>query len=56
MLLFYEVLSRADKSLTISHPALDDKAQQLPPSPYVIELQRVFGDENRKQLEPRPPQ
>ncbi len=42
MLLFYEVISRAQVSLTISYPALDDKAQKLPPSPYVIELQRMF--------------
>ena len=44
MLLFYEVISRAEKSLTISYPALDDKAQSLPPSPYVVELERVFAD------------
>ncbi len=45
MLLFYEVLSRADESLTISYPALDDKAQILPPSPYVVELERLFANE-----------
>ena len=43
MLLFYEVLSRAEESLTVSYPAVDDKAQQLPPSPYVIEIERVLG-------------
>ena len=42
MLLFYEVVSRAEKSLTISYPALDDKAQELPPSPYVHEIERIF--------------
>ena len=43
MLLFYEVLTRAEESLTISYPALDDKAQTLPPSPYVIELERLLA-------------
>jgi len=43
MLLFYEVVSRAEESLTISYPALDDKAQTLPPSPYVREIGRVFA-------------
>lgn len=44
MLLFYEVLSRAAETLTISYPALDDKAQELPPSPYVVELKRMFAE------------
>src|SRR5262249_54616267 len=39
----YEVLTRAEESLTISYPALDDKAQTLPPSPYVIELERLLA-------------
>jgi ATP-dependent helicase/DNAse subunit B len=43
MLLFYEVLTRAQESLTISYPALDDKAQTLPPSPYVLELERLLA-------------
>jgi ATP-dependent helicase/DNAse subunit B len=43
MLLFYEVLTRAEQSLTISYPALDDKAQTLPPSPYVLELERLLA-------------
>ncbi|MCC7476535.1 MAG: exodeoxyribonuclease V subunit gamma [Pirellulales bacterium] len=42
MLLFLEVLSRAQESLTITYAALDDKAQPLPPSPYVVELVRLF--------------
>lgn len=42
MLLFYEMLTRAQETLTISYPAMDDKAQELPPSPYVVELQRIF--------------
>jgi ATP-dependent helicase/DNAse subunit B len=41
MLLFYEMITRAEESLTISFPALDDKAQSLPPSPYVVELERL---------------
>ena len=45
MLLFYEVLSRAEESLTISYPALDDKAQDLPPSPYVTEIERTIRHE-----------
>ncbi|MEX0586914.1 MAG: PD-(D/E)XK nuclease family protein, partial [Pirellulales bacterium] len=48
MLLFYEVLTRAEESLTISYPALDDKAQQLPPSPYVTEILRTLGDDARR--------
>lgn len=41
MLLFYEVLTRAGERLTISYPALDEKAQSLPPSPYVTEVERA---------------
>jgi ATP-dependent helicase/nuclease subunit B len=48
MLLFYEVLSRALQSLTISYPAMDDKAQELPPSPYVVELQRMFNGSEKQ--------
>ncbi len=48
MLLFYEVLSRAQETLTISYPAMDDKAQELPPSPYVVELQRMFCESAKK--------
>jgi ATP-dependent helicase/DNAse subunit B len=43
MLLFYEVLTRASERLTISYPALDDKAQALPPSPYVTEVERAVA-------------
>ncbi len=61
MLLFYEVLSRAQESLTISYAAMDDKAQVLPPSPYVVELQRMFRNGEQKiscakpRLSPVPP-
>jgi ATP-dependent helicase/DNAse subunit B len=43
MLLFYDVLTRATERLTISYPALDEKAQSLPASPYVTELERIVG-------------
>lgn len=61
MLLFYGVLAGAQESLTISFPALDDKAQRLPASPYVQELRRIVGEEEalqrtcRAQLSPVPP-
>ncbi len=41
MLLFYEVLSRGRRHLTVSYPALDAAAQPLMPSPYLIELQQI---------------
>jgi ATP-dependent helicase/DNAse subunit B len=51
MLLFYEVLTRASNSLTISYPALDERAQSLPPSPYVVEIERLFvGDGENGQV------
>ena len=43
MLLFYEVATRATRSLQLSYPALDEKAQPLLPSPYVGEMQRAMG-------------
>jgi len=55
MLLFYELLGRAKESLTISYPALDSKAQELPPSPYVVELKRTLG-EHAQQIRISPPQ
>jgi ATP-dependent helicase/nuclease subunit B len=56
MLLFYEVLSSAEETLTISYPALDDKAQTLPPSPYVAEVRRTLGDAARSKLRVAVPQ
>ncbi len=50
MLLFYEVLSSAEESLTISYPALDERAQTLPPSPYVAEIRRTFDEPARSML------
>lgn len=44
MLLFYELVSRATESLTLSYPALDGKGQPLPPSPLLTELERSVGE------------
>jgi ATP-dependent helicase/nuclease subunit B len=44
MLLFYELVTRPTESLTLSYPALDERAQTLPPSPFLAELERAFGD------------
>lgn len=44
MLLFYQLVTRPTETLTLSYPALDAKAQPLPPSPLLVELQRAFGD------------
>lgn len=45
MLLFYDMVTRASESLTLSYPALDDKGQALTPSPYLTELERCFAPE-----------
>jgi len=42
MLLFYEVITRAEQQLILSYPALDEAAQPLSPSPYLSELERLF--------------
>jgi len=42
MFTFYSLVTRASESLTISYPAMDDKGQQLPPSPLLTELERCF--------------
>ncbi|HEY2840499.1 MAG TPA: PD-(D/E)XK nuclease family protein, partial [Pirellulales bacterium] len=47
MLLFYEVITRATRRLCLSYPGLDDKAQPLLPSPYLIELEQALGGEAR---------
>lgn len=44
MLLFYEVVTRATRHLTFSYPGWDDKAESLLPSPFLAELDRIFGD------------
>jgi ATP-dependent helicase/nuclease subunit B len=44
MLLFYEVVTRATRRLYLSYPALDDSAQPLLPSPYLLEIQQACGE------------
>ncbi len=44
MLLFYQLVTRPTQTLTLSYPALDERAQTLPASPFLIELERAFGD------------
>lgn len=43
MLLFYETLTRAERMLWLSYPALNEKAEPLLASPYLEELRRVCG-------------
>ncbi len=43
MLLFYEVITRPTRRLTLSFPALDAAAQPLLASPYLTELDRCCG-------------
>lgn len=56
MLLFYEVVTRAVRRLYLSYPSLDEKAQPLSPSPYLEEVERVFGNRLHRetQLDLRP--
>jgi ATP-dependent helicase/DNAse subunit B len=42
MLLFYEVITRARQRLCLSYSAMDEKAQPLSPSPYLLEVERLF--------------
>ncbi|MFV2067345.1 MAG: PD-(D/E)XK nuclease family protein [Pirellulales bacterium] len=53
MLLFYETVTRARKSLTLSYPAFDAKAQPLLPSPFLIELERACGEGKIRRTECR---
>ena len=43
MLLFYEALTRATRRLYLSYPAMDDAAQPLSPSPYLLEVAQACG-------------
>jgi ATP-dependent helicase/DNAse subunit B len=43
MLLFYECITRATKRLFLSYPALDDTAQPLSPSPFLLEVEQACG-------------
>lgn len=42
MLLFYEVVTRATQKLYVSYAALDERAQPLLPSPYLVEVEQLF--------------
>ena len=44
MLLFYELVTRPNESLTLSYPALDGKGQPMSPSPLLVELERSAGE------------
>jgi superfamily I DNA/RNA helicase len=44
MLLFYQLATRPTETLTLSYPALDERAQPLPASPFLVELERAFGE------------
>ncbi len=50
MLLFYETITRAGKRLLLSYAALDEKAQPLPPSPYLKEVEQACGRIERTEL------
>ena len=43
MLLFYEAISRAERRLYLSYPALDEAAQPLLPSPFLQEVEQAMG-------------
>ena len=43
MLLFYEVVTRPTRRLVLTYPALDEAAQPLLPSPYLLELQQAWA-------------
>ncbi|REJ95665.1 MAG: hypothetical protein DWQ35_06120 [Planctomycetota bacterium] len=45
MLLFYEVLTRATRQLTLSYPATDAKGEPLLPSPFLDEVIRLCGED-----------
>ena len=60
MLLFYEAVTRATKRLYLSYPALDEAAQPLLPSPFLREVEQVFGPDRiprtvQTDLSPIPP-
>jgi len=44
MLLFYELVTRARRRLTLSYPALDARGEPLLASPFLTELERAFGE------------
>ena len=50
MLLFYEVVTRACRQLVLSYPGLDESAQPLSPSPYLLELGRCLNLATRAEI------
>jgi len=45
MLLFYGVVTRARQRLILSYPAMNLSGQPLLPSPYLLALKKLFGEE-----------
>jgi len=43
MLLFYQVVTRAQRRLVLSYPALDDKGQSLLPSSFLVRVRDCFA-------------
>jgi hypothetical protein len=43
MLLFYQLVTRPTETLSLSYPSLDERAQALPASPFLLEFERAFG-------------
>jgi len=61
MLLFYEVMTRASRRLWLSYPALNEEAQPLSPSSYLLEVERTcapgaIAREELFDLSPLPPE
>ncbi len=59
MLLFYSIVTRARRSLTLSYPAINGKGQPVFPSPYVTALTSLFipgsfASRKEGQLDPVP--
>ncbi|QGJ72272.1 Hypothetical protein PBC10988_39900 [Planctomycetales bacterium 10988] len=50
MLLFYQMINAATRQLILSYPGLDEKGQELLPSPYVRELEQAAGDALKKEI------
>ncbi len=61
MLLFYDVVTRAERRLYLSYAALNDKAEPLLPSPFLVELEQALGSATVRRvrandLSPLPPE
>lgn len=44
MLLFYQVVTSATRSLTLSYPAVDERGQELLPSSFLVAVRSCFAD------------